>query len=92
MSATGQPSKYHTREYRHAYAALVKAQKAGEWLWCMQSECVMPTRWIPPWAPVDLGHDDAGIELIGATHRFCNRRDGGKRKGKNSRPRRCWTL
>jgi len=70
VSTTNQ-AKYHTPEYRRAYKALKAAQAAGEWLWCVQPECVMPSRDIAPWQKAHVGHDDTGVVIIGPVHGRC---------------------
>ena len=89
-------AKHRTREFRLARVKLTPVVESGRG-WCVQPECVMPSRYIVPGSPWDVAHDDAG-RILGPAHRKCNRRDGWfKGKGRYMRrppapaPRR-WQL
>ena len=73
-------ARYQTREYRAARKAITAAQARGEWLVCVQPECVMGTRDIAPSQATDVAHDDSGTVVLGPAHMRCNRVDGGKRR------------
>lgn len=53
------------------------AVDAGQ-AYCQQPRCVMPTRWIPPGTPWDLGHNDSRTGWIGPCHAKCNRAAGNR--------------
>jgi hypothetical protein len=84
-------AKYNTREYRAARKAITAAQRRGEWLVCVQPECVEASRAIAPSQPADVAHDDSGTVVLGPAHQSCNRVDGGKRRHLATTPRR-WIL
>lgn len=78
--------QHHTPEYRRAYRAIKDAQRNGQWLTCMESVCLMPTRDIAPWMPAHVCHDPTGTVILGPGHRRCNitevneRRQGKRRQ------------
>lgn len=74
--------QHRTPAYRAARKAIQQAQARGQWLTCMQPECVMPTRDIAPTDAVATGHDDTGMRIIGPVHARCNNRDGAIRGNK----------
>lgn len=57
---------------------------------CHAITCMMPTRWIPPGSPWDLGHNEQRTRWTGPEHRRCNRADGGRRRHRKGR--RAWVL
>jgi hypothetical protein len=44
--------------------------------WCHATRCLMPTRWIPPGTPWDLGHTPDRSGWTGPEHSRCNRSAG----------------
>lgn len=72
--------QHRTPEYRAAYRQLVRDQKAGRWLECVQPTCLHPTRAIAPTDKADVAHDDTGTTILGPAHARCNRSDGGRRR------------
>ena len=82
--------QHRTTEYRAARVRLDVEVKAGRG-WCVQPECIMTTRYIPPHTPWDVAHDDSGLVILGAAHRRCNRRDGAVR-GNKMRARKSVTV
>lgn len=83
-------AKYRTPEYRAARQAIDRAQAAGQWLWCRERLCRMPSRHIAPWQQADVAHDHtdpSGRRILGPAHRRCNRGEGAAR-GNRQRPRR----
>lgn len=70
---TGMAKPQHrTKEYRQAYAALRRAQARGEWLICVEPDCRMTSRDIPPDCPASVSHDESGTVIIGPSHLHCN--------------------
>lgn len=83
----------HTREREHARgtrqqrgydAAYDRARRSwqrrldrGEHVDCHAPVCLMPSRWLLPGQPFDLGHDDQR-RIRGPEHPICNRSAGGK--------------
>lgn len=89
-------AQHRTPEYRRAYAAVVAAQRAGQWLVCVEPVCLMRTRAIAPHAPANISHDPSGTMLIGpwphASHRRCNLSEAASRGNRmRVKPRR-WVL
>lgn len=74
--------QHQTPAYRAARKAIQQAQARGQWLTCMQPECVMPSRDIPPTMRAFTGHDDSGNVVVGPVHAKCNARDGAIRGNK----------
>lgn len=72
--------RYRTPEFRAERRRITAAQARGQWLECVQPECVMDTRDIAPHQPADVAHDDTGTIVLGPAHATCNRRDGGIRR------------
>lgn len=68
--------QHRTPEHRRAYRAIVLAQRAGQTLWCHESECVMPTRYIYPDQRAAVLHDTTGTVVLGPGHAKCNSREG----------------
>lgn len=64
--------QHKTPQYRHAYHALKAAQAAGQWLVCVEPQCVEPTRAIAPWQPAHVSHDPTGAIILGPSHQRCN--------------------
>lgn len=85
-------AKYNTPEYRAAYAAIRAAQRRGDWLTCAQPVCLMPTRDIAPDQKAHVAHDDAALEILGASHAKCNTTDGGKRGNEVRNGLKWWPL
>jgi hypothetical protein len=84
-------AQHRTPEHRAArkrYTALVKAGQG----WCAQPVCVMGSRWIPPGALWDVGHDDSGTVILGPTHRACNRVEAGRKRHRVARRVARWVL
>lgn len=50
--------------------------------------CWRCRRLIPPGAPWDLGHNDAGTGYLGPEHARCNRQDGGRKRHRMRAPKR----
>ena len=73
--------QHRTPEYRAARKHLGVDVAAGRG-WCVQPVCVMRTRYIPPGAPWNVAHDDAGLVILGPAHERCNKRDGAIRGNK----------
>ncbi len=80
--------QHRTPEYRAAYRQLVRDQKAGKWLWCVQDICMHPTRDIAPTDKAHVAHDDTGTVILGPAHQWCNEADGGRRRHRPPRLRR----
>lgn len=64
--------QHRTPEYRAAYAALRRAQAAGEWLVCVEPICKRTSRDIAPWDRASVSHDPSGTVIIGPSHLGCN--------------------
>lgn len=83
-------AKYQTPDFRAERKRINEAQARGEWLTCVQGECVMGSRDIAPHEPADVAHDDSGTVVLGPAHATCNRRDGGIRRHQDTKRR--WRL
>ena len=79
--------QHRTPEHRAAYAAIKRAQAAGQWLVCHQPVCVMLTRDIAPNEAADVAHDDSGTVILGPSHSLCNRREAGQKRHRIARRR-----
>jgi hypothetical protein len=84
-------AKYRTREFKAERQRITEAQGRGEWLLCVQPECLHPTRDIAPSQPAHVAHDDSGTVVLGPAHELCNTSDGGKRRHAPA-PARRWSL
>lgn len=73
--------QHKTPEYRRAYRAVKAAQRAGQWLTCVEPVCLMPTRDIAPWMPTHISHDPTGQVILGPSHRRCNITEVNERRG-----------
>jgi hypothetical protein len=80
--------QHRTPEYRRAYQALAIAQRAGQWLTCVEPNCVMSSRDIAPWMPAHVCHDPSGMVIIGVGHRRCNIAEVNERRTGAQRARR----
>ncbi len=59
---------------------------------CHAKLCLMPTRWIDPALPWDLGHTEDRSRWTGPEHPRCNRSEGVRRRNAKRRPHRRWAL
>lgn len=80
------------QKLRRAWKPYVDAGKVR----CHAVVCLMPSRWIAPGAPWDLGHTRDRTGWTGPEHRKCNRAEGSARipKWRRRRPTvtRRWEL
>jgi hypothetical protein len=64
--------------------------------YCHAKLCLMPTRWIDPTLPWDMGHTEDRTAHTGPEHPRCNRTEGAIRGNRNRnairRPYRRWAL
>lgn len=60
---------------RKQWEPIVEAGEAD----CHEDICLMPSRWIEPGSPWDLGHTPDGTAYIGPCHVRCNRSEGAAR-------------
>lgn len=72
-------AQHRTPEYRAAYRALVNAQRAGQWLTCVEPRCIKPTRAIAPTERASISHDPTGTLILGPSHLTCNASEGATR-------------
>ena len=85
--------QYRTKQHAAMVAQYRRLVDSGNG-WCAEPVCLMPTRYIPPGAPVDAAHDPTGQTYIGPAHPKCNRTEGavrGNEMRRRSSPRR-WIL
>jgi hypothetical protein len=74
--------QHRTAEYVAAYRALKRAQAAGQVLWCVEGECVYPTRHVYPNQRAAVLHDVTGTVILGPGHHKCNAREAAIRGNK----------
>lgn len=72
------------RQERERWRPVVDAGQAQ----CQRPVCLMPTRWIQPGTPWDLGHTDDRTGYTGPEHRRCNRAAGARTANAQRRARR----
>ncbi|NYD43944.1 hypothetical protein [Nocardioides panaciterrulae] len=65
-------AQHRTPEYRAAYQQLRRAQAAGQWLVCVESECKRSSRDISPLDRASISHDQTGTVILGPSHLGCN--------------------
>lgn len=74
------------QQLRDQWRPVVNAGEAH----CHAVRCLLPTRWIQPGEPWDLGHTPDRSAYTGPEHRSCNRSEGARRG--NAQRRRSGTL
>ncbi len=57
---------------------------------CHAAVCLMPSRWIMPGTPWDLGHTPDRATWTGPEHQRCSRADGPRRGNRLRKARRRW--
>lgn len=69
---------YRHQQERRRLRPIVEAGNA----YCAQPHCLMPTRWIQPETPWDVGHNDDRTAYLGPCHRPCNQQAGASKGGR----------
>jgi hypothetical protein len=81
------------QQQRAKWVPIVAAGQAT----CHARICLLPSRWIRPGTPWDMGHNDARTAWTGPEHSRCNRADGARKarakgwRGKARKARRART-
>lgn len=74
--------QHRTPEYLAAYRALRAAQRAGQWLTCVEPICTQHSRAIAPTDRASVSHDPSGRHIIGPSHLACNLSEAATRGNK----------
>jgi hypothetical protein len=82
-STTAQGYGWRHQQQRAHWAKVIEADGGT---WCQATVCLMPSRWITPNEPWDLGHEDGQRGWRGPEHRTCNRTDGAHKSNTTGNP------
>jgi hypothetical protein len=84
--ANGTTARGYGTKHQQLRKQWAKVIAAGQG-YCHAITCTYPTRYIPPGAAWDLGHNQDRTRWTGPEHARCNRSDGGRRRLRGAQTR-----